>query len=424
MPPRALARPRLARALAGPRRLLTWKRATLYGLVLGGLYCVAWAFSLAGAQPPLNGSGVPIGGDYIAAYTAGRLVLAGRAPALYDHDVVMATQQRLLDGRAPDFYDAFRNPPFFALLFAPLAVLDLLPSVLLWTVLSVDCLVAAVWLVLAERPDLRPRWRGLAVLIFAFAPVYFGLIDGQNATLSLLLYVLLYRALLHDQPARAGLWAALGLFKPQLFVVFPLVFLLTRRWRALAVFVGVGGLLALVSLLLVGPDGLLGWLRSLLETEPGNASRNAWRMHSLKGLTDGLLPSSPTLSLGAYAVLALPLLVALVRAWWQAGHAPPSPTLWAFSCLVAVLVDPHLVDYDLTVLVAAGLLVAGRLPGLRWLILLLYPLLLFRAQLPLGESAVQLSTLVLVAMTGLVWRNLRVREPQPQVALAPARVAC
>ena len=43
---------------------------------------------------------------------------------MYDH----ATARRraadgLLDGRIPGFYDAFRNPPFFALPFVPLAVL-------------------------------------------------------------------------------------------------------------------------------------------------------------------------------------------------------------------------------------------------------------------------------------------------------------
>jgi hypothetical protein len=34
----------------------------------------------------------------------------------------------------------------------------------------------------------------------------------------------------------------------------------------------------------------------------------------------------------------------------------------------------------------------------RWLVVLLYPLLIFRTQLPLGESDVQLTTLVLLAL--------------------------
>ena len=47
---------------------------------------------------------------------------------MYVHDPVATFQRAQLDGRAGDFFDAFRNPPFFALLFVPLALLDLLPA--------------------------------------------------------------------------------------------------------------------------------------------------------------------------------------------------------------------------------------------------------------------------------------------------------
>jgi hypothetical protein len=39
--------------------------------------------------------------------------------------------------------------------------------------------------------------------------------------------------LVRDQNGAAGAWAALGLFKPQLFFLFPVLFLVSRRWRAL-----------------------------------------------------------------------------------------------------------------------------------------------------------------------------------------------
>ena len=38
-----------------------------------------------------------------------------------------------------------------------------------------------------RRAEARERWRGLVVLVLAFPPVYFGLIDGENAIISLLL---------------------------------------------------------------------------------------------------------------------------------------------------------------------------------------------------------------------------------------------
>src|SRR5438477_8445418 len=89
-------------------RVLTWKRARTYALVLVALYVVAWVDVLLLGSPPLNSSGTPIGGDYIAFHTAGRLVLSGHAAELYDHSAVSGVEASLLGGRSPNFYDAYR----------------------------------------------------------------------------------------------------------------------------------------------------------------------------------------------------------------------------------------------------------------------------------------------------------------------------
>jgi hypothetical protein len=401
-------------------RLLTFNRARTYGFVLVALYLVAWVDVLVLGSLPLNSSGTPIGGDYIAFHAAGRLLLSGHASQLYDHAAVSAVQDSLLGGHIPGFYDAFRNPPFFALLFAPLAVLDLLPGFAVWSLLSLAALAFALWLLVNEVPWLASRWRGLVILVLAFPPVYFGLIDGENAVLSLLLYVLIYRSLVRDQNWAMGAWAALGLFKPQLFFIFPLIFLAARRWRALASYVVVALALCGLSLALVGADGLQAWLRTLLEAESGNATVNAWRMASLKSFFDLLLPRElsiplpgPVVSLAPaalsialvlYAAAAVALLALLLRIWTR--PVPSLPLAWAFTSLVAVLVDPHLVDYDLTVLVSAGVLALALVRQLRWWAVLLYVLLLLRVQLPIGDLSIQLAVPVLAWCTYLVRREL------------------
>jgi alpha-1,2-mannosyltransferase len=383
--------------------LFTWKRARLYGLLLCGLYVVAYVSVIVQGSPPLNSSHEPIGGDYIAFYAAGHLAFSGQ---LYDHATVSTLQSALLGNAIPAFYDAYRNPPFYALLFVPLAWLPLVPSFAVWSVLSLGLLALSLWLAVDLVPGLRKHWPEVAILTLAFGPVYFGLIDGENATVSLLLSVLIGRALLRDQPARAGPWAALGLFKPQLFFIWPIVFLAARRWRALAAYTATAAALLLLSLALVGPDGLQAWLRILLEMESGNATRNAWRMHSLKAFFDLLLPAMPVVAWCLYAIASACLLV-LLAAVWRRRPGPKDLALpLAFTTLVAVLIDPHLVDYDLTILFPAALLAVPMLPRLRWLVLLLYPLLLFRAQLPLGDSALQLSVPALVLAAWLVCRPL------------------
>jgi hypothetical protein len=386
-------------------RLLTWKRARNYSLALVFIYVFAWCYVLVTGDPPLNKSGVPIGGDFIAFYTAGRLVVAGEAAHLYDHERVAALQHEILSGRAPGLYDAFRNPPFFVLPFVPLAALDLLPGFAVWFFVSCVCLALALRLLLEEVPELKPRWRGLVAIVLAFAPVYFGLIDGENATLSLLLYVLIYRALVRDQPGLAGMWAAIGLFKPQLFVVFPLVFLARRSWRALLTYVLTALALGAVSLALVGVEGLQAWLRILVEPEAGNAMANAWRMASLKSFFDVLLPGNVPLALGLYLTAAVLLLGGVIAVW--SSRRASRRLAWTFTCLVAVLVDPHLVDYDLSVLIPAGVMAATLMPSIRVWIALLYPLLVFRVQLPLGDSVLQCSPVVIAVCLGFVWSRLR-----------------
>jgi hypothetical protein len=389
-------------------RLLTWKRARNYSLILVLLYVVAWVDVVAQGSPPLNSAGVPIAGDFIAFQAAGRLVLSGQASQLYDHAAVSSVQSAMLNDRIPNFYDAFRNPPFYALVYTPLAPLDLLPAAAVWGVLGLLCLALALYLLLAETPVMRSRWRGLLILVFAFAPVYFGLIDGENALVSLLLFALIYRSFVRGSDVSLGVWAALGLFKPQLFCIFPLIFLATRRWKALAWYAVTAAALFAVSLALVGPGGMQAWIAILLEPEGGNATANGWRMASVKAFFDSLLPGLASVSLVLYAAVSVALLAALLRLWTRPSVS--LPLAWVFTCLVVVLVDPHLVDYDLTVLAAAGVVGAAFVPRLAWVILPLYFVSLLRSQIPLGDTSnLQLTAPLLLVCA--VWTYRRALEP-------------
>jgi alpha-1,2-mannosyltransferase len=396
-------------------RLLTWKRATRYGAGLCALYLALWLSLTVRSTPPLNGNREPIGGDYIAFYAAGRLLLDGQAAALYDHDTVVAVQAAALEQRVPGFYDAFRNPAFFALVFVPLAPLGLVAGAYVWLGLSLALLAVALRLLLDEVPELRSRWRGLAVLVFAFPPVFFCLIDGQNATLSLLLYVLIYRAFNRGQDGASGVWAALGLFKPQLFFIFPLVFAAAGRWRALGAYCATAALLALVSVALVGPAGIAGWLRILVAPETANAAGNAWRMHAVRTFFDLLVPGQPVLTLALSGLVSAGLAAGVLWLWRRWGaDATLLPLLWSLTVLVAVAIDPHIVDYDLTVLTLAAALACPASPALRWWLLGLSVLLLFRAQVPLlGGAAFQITVPLLLVCAYVVWTELRARLTAP-----------
>ncbi|MBV9598762.1 MAG: DUF2029 domain-containing protein, partial [Chloroflexi bacterium] len=210
--------------LCSPRHLC------LLAGALALIYVAATVVSYAqvlGSDQDVTGSG-PIGGDYAAFYAAGRLVLDGHVSQLYDSGAVQAIQQAAIGERVPDFYVAYRNPPFFAVALAPFASVDLLTSFAAWSLSSIGLLILAVALALRTQPQLRQHWKLVCLAIAGFCPVYSGLVDGQNAAVSLLLYVLVYLALRDGRDGRAGALAALGLFKPQLFFLLPVVFAASR----------------------------------------------------------------------------------------------------------------------------------------------------------------------------------------------------
>src|SRR5437773_607594 len=131
-------------------------------------------------------------------------------------------------------------------------------------------------------------------------------------------------------------------------------------------------------------------------------------MHSLKSFFDLLMPEYPGLALALSLGGSAALLTALVR-------LATSPSVWiertlplfyAFASVVGVLIDPHIFDYDLTVLVFAALLVGTIEPPARWWFLGFYVLLFLREPVPVGDQFFQPTVLVLVAFALWLWRHL------------------
>jgi hypothetical protein len=401
-PPVAAVRVKRWLGLFSPRNLC---------LMAGGvalIYIAATVMSYAqalGSDQVVTGGGV-IGGDYAAFYAAGRLVLNGQISQLYDSDAVRAVQQAAINVRVPDFYVAYRNPPFFAVALALFASVDLLTSFAMWSVASAALLILAVALALRTQPQLRRHWKLIVLAIAGFCPVYSGLVDGQNAAMSLLLYVLVYLALREGRDAQAGALAALGLFKPQLFFLLPVVFAASRRWRALFVYSGAASALALVSLILVGPEGAIAWTRIIIGFEPANAAKLAGRMYSLKAFFDVLLPEQTSVAFGLSLICSLFVIALVIRVWrLPAAQHRDVALRWVFTMLAALLVDPHLVDYDLTVLVLPGLLILGTLSEAPWWIVGLSVLTAIDLPLTLGPVSLQLGVVLLVVLALRVcWR--------------------
>jgi hypothetical protein len=337
----------IARWTASPRvrRLLLVGAAALFLEVMAG-EAVALVLTAVG---PLHAP------DFIAYYTAAKIVVSGHGAQLYDLSTQTAMQASLTAGWGGQrFLLAWANPPQAALLVAPLAYLPYRVAYVVWLLIQLLALVAAVaLLVRAERITGRIAWLAGAGALAAF-PVFITLLQGQADGLCLLGLAIL-RADWRRPTWRSALGVMLLLLKPHL-VAAVLLLMLARRASALAV---LGGATAtgLVAAAAFGPEVWLQWPRLVVPTASGAAE--GW----VTGHEDRLALGGQLEALGLPSVpVAILLLVAMLAvAAVLAQRGPERPAALAVAVVASILLSPHLNGHDFVLLLLPGIFVLGRL---------------------------------------------------------------
>jgi hypothetical protein len=192
--------------------------------------------------------------DFSSFYIGWSVVIDGHGDRLYDYGEQEHKQSEVLPERAatgallPYVY-----PPQFAV-FAPLALLPLPVAFYTWTAAQAGLLALALrWL----REDAR-NWGPAAPAVaasalLAFQPVFLTFQLGQQALISLVACYGLARSYARERDAETGAWLALAFLKPQL-ALLPAIFLFgARRWRALAVALGISVAWAGIATVILGP---------------------------------------------------------------------------------------------------------------------------------------------------------------------------
>jgi multidrug transporter EmrE-like cation transporter len=245
-------------------------------------------------------SGQPAAYDFIALYSAARLVASGAASSVTDADALLAMEHATRPERTILLNDP--NPPALALLMAPLGALPLVPAYAIWAAFGAAALAAAADLLgrLADRGQ-RVRLLPFAVL----APTsLIALVQGQTTPFVLLAVAASLRA----PPFWSGALLGLTAFRPQFLPVFGLV-ALTERRRALGM-ITTSALVALVSLATVGFDGMARYpdllTRAATELRPGELGLAALVRRVLGGED---LVLNAILGVVIYAVAAGALLI-------------------------------------------------------------------------------------------------------------------
>lgn len=302
--------------------------------------------------------------DFALTYVGAHIVHSGMGNRLYDTGLQIRLRNSMFQHASPLY---FEHPPFEAVILAPLASLPYRTAYRIWGLINVTVLLAMiVWL----RPYLQWPSEDLSYLFLwlLFAPIGIALYQGQSSIFVLAAYGISFVALKKDHPFAAGAAFGVGLLKFQFAVPMALVFLFRRQWRFLGGFAASGLVLGCISLLGIGPKGVLQYIRllSTIGANPENVSYgSAVDMPTLQGLTYAV--GGRHLSTLAVGILVLLLSIALLL-WialrWQARESTSVDPMFAAALPASLLSGVHMFAHDLSPLILSMLLAASHCDNL------------------------------------------------------------
>lgn len=357
-----------------------------------------------------------LGVDY-ALYGASAEVAARSGwPSIYNPDAITRSFAGWLAGGldrsdpatlAAHVYHAPFLFPFFAT-----NLLGHLGGFAAWTILNLLLYAAIVQEAGAGEGETDTDRRDPIVRLapFAFLPFLFGLYLGQVVIVMAFGLHRALRAFTEGREWAAGCWLGVLLAKPQLGLIFVPVLLARRRWRALGALMFVGAALAAATLVLVGADGIRGYLataRAFSGFRQVPRLVYPWDMISIRGVLVQLLPASVDEAQGLRAVhlLSAAMLLALIPIW-RGSWNPREPRFarqMLATMIVALLAGFH-THVHAAVLLVPPLLIALRegqgSDPLRTLAALLFLVPTF--SVALNSNLVQGAWLIIILMAGML----------------------
>jgi len=396
---------------------------TIFFLALLLIYGLTWG------QRVLDAGIIGQDSDFLTVYTAARIVNAGYGQALYDFATQTRFQHAIVHLRLPpaDLLP-FIHPPFFVLPFLPLGALPYTRAFIAMMAINLALLLVVLRLFTTHPSGLATISRGtIALACLSFFPYFVNLMQGQNASITLLTLTLTFFLLKKERDVAAGAVLALGLYKPQLIFVFALILLAKKRWKAAAAFGGIAIILVVFSLFLVGWQGFGDYVRLIVTESPlidGAYGVNYPKMHNWRGLFRLLMGPNRSSEVNAISTLASVITVLPLIWSWRGKWQPAEMKFdlqFALTIIVTLLISPHLNTHDLTLWILVGALalnytLSRPLPRSKRRIvesLIIAGSLVSFLTFPLGEIlSFQLTTVFMIILAAMLFLEIE-RNNQP-----------
>ena len=362
--------------------------------------------------------------DFIAFYTAGRIVLRGDGAHLYDLEVQTATQAEIVPERGADDILIYPYPPHFALLAALLALLSREGAFFMWAAIQVAIVLGNRGLFARRMGEGLAFVAALAALL-AFPGLFANFQLGQVSLLLTVALLGVASAAEADRPWRAAGWLVVASVKPQLALLAVLAILFWRGGSA----VGRSALLfvpvALLTVALLGPWCWPEWVGivRLMSEQVDKYGVSPDAMFNLRGRLFAWLGVERFALVNGIGLALLVGSLGLIA--WLAWHGTREDAVgfrlrMALSLQVGLLATPHLNPADTLVFVVPALLLWDAAPRGRVFIaavLLSCPLLLaVDLYGPVGGRPFVWVMVALAGVMGWLYRvhTMTAPEPSPQ----------
>jgi len=379
------------------------------------IYSIILSISFATQRSGRTIFGPQLGADFGAYYIAGTIFNHVAPDRIYDRNLHHRLYQEHFPSAPPGEELPYVNAPFFILLFPVLARLEYPLAYLVWILISLGLFVSGftlLWRTLDDMPE--DAYFVALFLAVSFMPFLVEcLAGGQTSAFGFFSLAMAISCERRDRPITGGAALSLCLYKPTLLLLILPMLVITRRISTIAGFVIGGSLLAATSLLVVGWQGCLEYIRMLLFFTDASTSAvsglKSWKYVDVNSFFRLLLNHHIYLRWVFVATAFLMILPLLFSFWLRACRESKNDQslVWAGVLTWTMILNVYLGIYDTTLVVLSVLLIThvfyGRTKRFQFELTAIYKLIILLLYLvpwatqPIARlTGVQLYTIILV----------------------------